>query len=293
MNDLVELFCSIDDFWKTFKCGWDSHLIDCKRFHRGPAPEMTVSEMMTIVVLFHQSDYRTFKYFYMYVQQNLYREFPRLISYSRFVRLMKTLFIPLFSYLIHIKGKITGISFVDSTSIRVCHNKRISRNRVFRDLAKCGKTTAGWFYGFKLHLIINEKGEIIAFQLTPGNIADVTMLETLSSGLWGKLFGDKGYISAKQAEKLFSQGVQLITGLRAKMKQKLMPLMDKILLRKRSLIETVNDQLKNISQIEHTRHRSPANFLINLLSGLVAYMHQPKKPSLRLHGTTEAFPVLI
>ena len=293
MNDLVELFCSIDDFWKIFKSEWDSHLIDHKRFKRGPKAEMTISEMMTIVVLFHQSDYRTFKYFYMYVQQNLYREFPRLISYSRFVRLMKTLFIPLFSYLVHIKGKITGISFVDSTSIRVCHNKRISRNKVFKGLAKRGKTTAGWFYGFKLHLIINDKGEIIAFQLTPGNVSDVTMLEILSSGLWGKLFGDKGYISAKQAEKLFSQGVQLITGLRAKMKQKLIPLMDKILLRKRSLIETVNDQLKNISQIEHTRHRSPANFLINLLSGLVAYMHQPKKPSLKLSNFSEAFPVVV
>lgn len=165
MNNLVELFCSIDDFWKTFKSEWDSHLVDCKRLHRGPEPEMTISEMMTIVVLFHQSNYRTFKYFYLYVQQNLYREFPRLISYSRFVRLMKTLFIPLFSYLIHIKGKITGISFVDSTSLQVCHAKRISRNKVFKGLAKRGKTTAGWFYGFKLHLIINDKGEIIAFQL--------------------------------------------------------------------------------------------------------------------------------
>jgi hypothetical protein len=228
----------------------------------------------------------------MYVQQNLHREFPKLLSYTRFVARMKNLFVPLFSYLLHIKGQITGISFVDSTSIKVCHNKRIFRNKVFKGLARRGKTTSGWFYGFKLHLIINDKGEIVAFQLTPGNVADVTMLETLTNGLWGKLFGDKGYISSKAAEKLFLQGVQLITGLRAKMKQKLMPIMDKILLRKRSLIETVNDQLKNISQIEHTRHRSPANFLINLLSGLIAYMHQPKKPSLKIAPKFfEAFPI--
>ncbi len=291
MHDLVELFCSIDDFWKTFKLEWDTHLIDNKRNNRGPDPLMTISEMMTIVVLFHQSDYRTFKYFYMYVQQNLSREFPKLICYERFVSQMKNLFVPLFSYLLHIKGQITGISFIDSTSIKVCHNKRISRNQVFKGLAKRGKTTAGWFYGFKLHLIINDRGEIVAFQLTPGNIADVTMLETLTKGLWGKLFGDKGYISAKQAESLFIRGVQLITGLRAKMKQKLIPLMDKILLRKRSLIETVNDQLKNISQIEHTRHRSPANFLINLLAGLIAYMHQPKKPSLKFTNFPEGFPI--
>jgi hypothetical protein len=291
MNDLVTLFCSIDDFWKTFKSEWNAHLIDNKRSNRGPESHMTVSEMMTIVVLFHQSDYRTFKYFYMYVQQNLYREFPKLVSYERFVSQMKNLFVPLFSYLLHIKGQITGISFVDSTSIKVCHTKRISRNQVFKGLAKRGKTTAGWFYGFKLHLIINDRGEIVAFQLTPGNVSDVTMLETLTTGLWGKLFGDKGYISAKQAESLFLRGVHLITGLRAKMKQKLVPIMDKILLRKQSLIETVNDQLKNISQIEHTRHRSPANFLINLLAGLVAYMHQPKKPSLKIRNFPESFPI--
>jgi len=291
MYDLVSLFCSIDDFYKTFKLEWDLHLIDNKRGARGPKPLMTVSETMTIVVLFHQSRYRTFKHFYMHVQQHLHQEFPKLLSYERFISQMKKLFVPLFAYLLHIKGQVTGISFIDSTSIKVCHNKRISRNSVFKGLAKRGKTTAGWFCGFKLHLIINDKGEIIAFQVTPGNVADVTMLESLTKGLWGKLFGDKGYISAKQSESLFLKGVQLITGLRAKMKQKLIPLMDKILLRKRSIIETVNDQLKNISQIEHTRHRSPINFLINLLSGLVAYMHQPKKPSLKFSNFPEGLSI--
>ena len=269
------------------------NLIINSRGQRGPEPELSTSEMMTIVVLFHQSNYRTFKHFYRSVQQNLYREFPRLISYPRFVNLMKKLFVPLFAYLLNSKCEITGISFLDSTSIKVCHNKRISRNKVFKGLAKLGKTTTGWLYGFKLHLVINDKGEILAFQLTPGNVSDVSMLETLSCGLWGKLFGDKGYISAKIAEKLFTQGVQVITGLRAKMKQKLLPIMDKILLRKRSVIETVNDQLKNISQIEHSRHRSPANFLINLLSGLVAYTRQPKKPSLKFKNFSEDFSVVV
>lgn len=291
MSGLVEMFCSIDDFWKSFKSKWDSHLIENGRSHRGPDPALTIPEMMTIVVMFHQSHYRNFKHFYLHVETFLWREFPQLISYSRFVYLMKCLFVPLFAYLLHCKGLITGIAFIDSTSICVCHNKRISRNRVFKGLAKRGKTTSGWFYGFKLHLIINDKGEILAFQLTPGNVADVTMVETLTHGLWGKLFGDKGYISSQLAKDLFTRGLQLITGLRSSMKQKLMLVEDKILLRKRSIIETVNDQLKNISQIEHTRHRSPANFLVNLLCGLVAYAHQPKKPSLNLHNFTEPFPV--
>lgn len=291
MNDLVKLFCSIDDFWKTFKSEWEAHLIATGKSNRGPEPQMTISEMMTVVILFHQSNYRTFKHFYTYVEQHLHNEFPTLLSYTRFVSQMKNLFVPLFSYLLYCRGEITGISFIDSTSIAVCHNKRITRNKVFKGLAKRGKTTAGWFYGFKLHLIINDKGEIISFQLTPGNIADVTMLDTLTTGIWGKLFGDKGYISVKETEKLFLQGIQLITGLRAKMKQKLMTLIDKILLRKRSLIETVNDQLKNISQIEHSRHRSPANFLINLLSGLIAYTHQPKKPSLKIPECCEPLSI--
>jgi hypothetical protein len=280
---VTELYCSIDDFWKVFKQKWNNHLIDSGKPKRGPDSELTISEMMTIVILFHQSGYRTFKHFYHYVCSDLKKEFPRLISYSRFVYLMKTIFVPLFAYLLHIRGVVTGIAFIDSTSIAVCHNKRIQRNRVFQGLARRGKTTSGWFYGFKLHLIINDKGEILAFQLTPGNVSDIAVTEVLSQGIFGILFGDKGYISSEVGKNLLKRGLELFTGIRSNMKQKMMSLHDKILLRKRSLIETVNDQLKNISQIEHTRHRSPANFLISLLGGIAAYCHQPKKPSLNLN----------
>jgi len=246
--------------------------------------------MMTIVILFHQSNYRTFKHFYIYIEDFFKKAFPKLISYDRFVYLKKNLFVPLFAYLHQRKGTITGIAFIDSTSVAVCHNKRISRNKVFKGLAKRGKTTSGWFYGFKLHLVVNDKGEILAFQLTPGNISDVSMVETLSKGLFGKLFGDKGYISAKLIEPLLKQDLELITSVRANMKQKLMSLQDKILLRKRSLIETINDQLKNISQIEHTRHRCVGNFLVNMLGGLAAYSHQPKKPALKPSFLSIAMP---
>lgn len=282
--DLTTLYCFVDDFWKIFRSEWEKHLIDSGKSHRGPEPELSISEMMTIVILFHQSNYRTFKHFYAHIEQHYRSCFPTLISYCRFVHVMKGLFVPLFACLLHHSGAITGIAFIDSTSIAVCHNKRIPRNKVFKRLAKRGKTTAGWFYGFKLHLVINDRGEILAFQLTQGNVADVSMVETLTKGIIGKLFGDKGYISAEIAKNLFQRGLRLFTSLRDKMKQKLMPLEDKILLRKRSLIETVNDQLKNISQIEHTRHRSPQNFLVNLLAGLAAYGLQPKKPSLNLSG---------
>jgi hypothetical protein len=284
MKELTELYCSVDDFWKQFKNEWDKHLVGRTCPH-GPDPKLSTPEMMTIIILFHQSNFRNFKHFYCdYVLKLLTKEFPNLISYSRFVYLMKNLFVPLFAFLLHSQGKITGIAFIDSTKIQICHNKRIPRNKVFSGIAKRGKTTAGWFYGFKLHLIINEIGEILAFQFTPGNVADVSRLESLSQGIFGKLFGDKGYISAEIAKKLFERGLKLFTTFRNKMKNKLMDIKDKIMLRKRVLVETVNDQLKNISQLEHTRHRSVANFFVNALGAIAAYTRQPKKPRIRIEG---------
>jgi len=108
------------------------------------------------------------------------------------------------------------------------------------------------------------------------------VIEPISKNLFGKMFGDKGYISTRLFDWLFSNGIQLVTNIKNNMKNQLMTMPDKILLRKRSLIETVNDELKNICQIEHSRHRSPANFLVNLTSGLVAYNFLPKKPKLNI-----------
>jgi hypothetical protein len=169
--------------------------------------------------------------------------------------------------------------------MKACHIKREKQHRVFQGLAKKGKSSIGWFFGFKLHLIINDRGELMAFKLTAGNVDDRKPVPDLVQYLIGKLFGDKGYISQELFEKLYSQGLQLITRVKSNMKNKLMPLIDKILLRKRALIETVNDQLKNISQIEHTRHRSIWNFMVNILGALAAYALQPKKPSLNLTPT--------
>ena len=190
--------------------------------------------------------------------------------------------VPLLAYLQQRQGNCTGLAFVDATAIKVCHNKRIPRHKVFAGIAARGKTTMGWFYGFKLHLIVNDRGEILAGRLTPGNIDDRKPLPYLAKTLFGKLFGDKGYISQPLFDQLLAQGLELITPRRKNMPKRLMPSEDRLLLRKRSIIETINDQLKNISQIEHTRHRSIANFLVNLVCGLIAYCCQEKKPSLHL-----------
>ncbi len=216
---------------------------------------------------------------------HLRAEFPRLVSYNRFIELLPRIVLPLTVYLHTHCGQWSGISFIDSTALAVCHRARIHQHRVFRVDARRGKTSVGWFYGFKLHLVVNDRGDLLAFCLTPGNTDDrqpvSRLVRRLFGHLFGKLFGDTGDISQALAEHLLvMQGLHRIPKLRKNMRNVLMPLADKLLLRKRAIIESINDQLKNICQIERTRHRSPMNFLVHLLAGLTAYCHQPKKPSL-------------
>lgn len=290
---LLELFCDVDDFWKIFSPIWERQLMTAGNVKRKRQTQLSISEIMTIMIHFHQSNYRNFKAYYLqHLQVNMRSEFPNLVSYNRFVELMPRTLIPLLAYMRGRKGNCTGISFVDSTPLKVCHNRRINRHKVFAGLAERGKTSMGWFFGFKLHLVVNDQGEILAFQLTPGNVDDRKPVPKMTEKLFGKLFGDRGYISQALFQQLYEEGLMLITSLRKNMKNHLMLLEDKLMLRKRSIIETINDQLKNISQIEHTRHRSYANFIVNLLAGLIAYALQAKKPSLILsHDQIQAFSV--
>lgn len=283
--DFTTLFVDVDDCWKNFEKIYAAHLIEDGVRKRNRNSKLSISEIMTILIAFQTSGYRTFKSFYQYVLKHHKSDFPELVSYDRFISLIRRVVIPLFVYL-QTRGLDlpTGISFIDSTALKVCHNKRISRNRVFDGLAKIGKTTMGWFFGFKLHLLINDRGGLLGYRLTEGNVDDRVVVEALTDGLFGKLFGDKGYVSQSLFEKLLGKGVKLITNLRKNMKYYMMELEDKILLRKRSLIETVNDMLKNVCQIEHSRHRSPINFLAHLIAGLIAYSRLPKKPSLKMDG---------
>jgi hypothetical protein len=290
MNSLLELFCDVDDFCQAFVPIWQKKQLDAGKIQRQRERSLRISEIMTILIHFHQSHYRDFKAYYTgYVQERLRTEFPGLVSYTRFVEFIPSVLIPLCVYLRQsCLGICTGISFMDSTSLAVCKNQRIHAHKVFAGLAQRGKTSTGWFFGFKLHLIFNDRGELLSLMLTPGNIDDRKPVPQLAKDLFGKLFADKGYISKQLFEELLRTfNVQLITGIRSNMQNVLMPLMDKILLRKRAIVETIIDQLKNISQIEHSRHRSPINFLVNLICGLIAYCCQPRKPSLGL-GTLPA-----
>ena len=287
-HKITEIFFIIDEFDKNFEKIVSDHSLvrntDLKQRNRKST--LSDSEVMTILILFHSGHYRDLKHYYInHVKNHMKSEFPETVSYNRFVELQKKVVVKLAIFLkMFCLGKFIGISYIDSTPIRVCHIKREKQHKVFKEFAQKGQCSLGWFYGFKLHLIINDKGEILDFIITPGNIDDRKPLSdmNLHKRIFGKLFGDKGYISKDLFEQLFIDGVHLITKIKKNMKNSLMLLQDKIALRKRALIETVNDELKNICQVEHTRHRSFNNFITNLLSGLIAYSFFDKKPSINL-----------
>lgn len=283
MDTLLKTFCFVDDICQAYdKNIASSNLFPRKK--RGVKPKMSNSEIVCIILHFHQSGYRTFKGFYLkHVRKHLTIEFPKLLSYQRFVARMPDTLMYFWAILSVQQGEQTGIAFVDSTRLEACKIQREKQHKVFKGLARKGKSSMGWFYGFKLHICINDCGEILSFWLTKGNEHDTKCVDRLTQGITGKLFGDKGYISKELTAKLAERNLELITPLRKNMKERLISSYNAALLKKRGLVETVIDQLKNISQIEHSRHRSPANFIINIFAGLAAYCLLPKKPSLNIN----------
>jgi hypothetical protein len=281
---LLELFCHVDDFCQAYVPNWQRQQLQSGQRRRQRDGQLGLSEIMTIVIYFHQVRFRDFKTYYLgYVRRYLSGEFPHLVSYNRFVELMAAALVPLSAYLQSCYGACTGIAFIDSTPLAVCDNRRIGQHRVFGDLAQRGKNSMGWFYGFKLHLVVNERGELLACRLSAGNVDDRAPVPKLVRRLFGWLYADKGYLSQTLVKQLLeTYRLYLVTKARSNMKNHLISLSDRLMLRKRSILETITDQLKNISQIEHTRHRSFTNFCVNLLAGLIAYCHQPKKPRLHL-----------
>jgi Transposase DDE domain len=289
--DITALYCCLDDFCKVF-ADWEAHQLIPSPTKRQRSGKLSRAEMLFIMVLFHLSAYKNFKTFYLYgigVQHRAcFRDLPH---YDRFVSLMPRLFTPLMVLRHSLSGEETGIYFGDSSKLAVCHNRRIDRHQVFDGLAARGKTSMGWFFGLKLHVVINHKGQIMALKITSGNTADSTVLDEITRHLKGKLYADKGYISHEVFHKLWQRGLHLITGIRRNMRNHLMLLGDKIMLRKRFVIETVFDILKCEMGLEHTRHRSPVNAMVHVLSCLVAYAYRPGKPAISLKAQQiKAYP---
>ena len=286
--NLVEIFCILDEFCKYLEPELKKRAIesDPEKVRRNRKPVMSDSEIMLIMILFHTYRFRDLKSFYtMYICKHMKSEFPRTLSYNRFVERQSKVGVHLLLFLQTCAlGQCTGISIINSTPLVVCHIKREHNNKTMKGFAAKGKCTMGWFYGFKLHLVINDKGEIIQWLLTAGNVDDREPLKSkrFTERLFGKLFADRGYISQDLFETLFVDDLHLVTRIKKNMKNSLMNLYDKLILRKRAIIETVNDELKNVCHIEHTRHRSVENFAVNLVAGLIAYNLLPKKPEMNI-----------
>ena len=278
--DITTLYCCLDDFCNVFE-DWEAHRLIPSPAARQRPGKLSRSEMLFIMVLFHLSPFKHFKAFYTYGVGQQHRAcFGELPHYDRFVSLMPRLFVPLMVLLHSLSGEPTGVYFADSTKLAVCHNRRTHRHRVFDGLAARGKTSMGWFYGLKLRFVINHRGQVVALRITPGNTADSTVLDEMTQHLAGKLYADKGYIGQELFKRLWRRGLHLITSIRRNMRNHLMPLADKLMLRKRFLIETVLDTLKSEMGLEHSRHRSVMNAMVHVLSCLVAYAFRPGKPSI-------------
>ncbi|HAH26234.1 MAG TPA: IS982 family transposase [Prolixibacteraceae bacterium] len=286
-DKITEIFFYTDEFCKEYYKIMEGFQLpeETNKRTRNKPCKLSDSEVITILIAFQLGNFRNLKHFYQdYIQVVLKSDFPKTVSYNRFVELQRKALLPMVIFLKLMRlGTCTGISFVDSTPIRVCDNKRIFNHKVFQGIATRGKSTMGYFFGFKLHIVVSETGDILNFVITQGNVDDRAPVkeDNLLKNIFGKLFADRGYISQPLFEQLFMKDIQLVTGIKQNMKNRLMSIMDKILLRKRSIIETINDELKNICQVEHSRHRSFTNFLSNLISGLIAYSYLPKKPRIR------------
>ena len=279
-NDIISTFVIVDDFLiDLMQCGL---FLQETQGTRGPACSMATSEIITLCLLFQFSGFRNFKSFYQFMEIYYKAYFPNLLSYDRFITVKKRVAPFLYFFLVSLMGEATGVSFIDSTSLAVRRNKRIYRHKVFQGLATRGKTSMGWFFGFKLHIATHHLGELINFTLTSGNVDDRKPVPGLCKNIMGKLFGDRGYISASLFQNLMNSGVQLITNIRSNMKNRLLPLFDKLLLRKRFIIETTFGILKKEFHLEHSRHRSPSNFVVNLLGSLIAYCLKENKPSIKM-----------
>ena len=284
---ITEIFYHTDNFCKVFESKIEKNILTDGKNKRRRSHKLSLSEIMTISIYYHYSGFNTFKDYYLKcVQKELKKCFGNLVSYNRFLELKKKASLPLalFAKMLN-SGKCTGVSFVDSFPLSVCHKKRSSSNKTFKNIAKKGKTSMGWFFGFKVHMIINHNGEIISFCITQGNIHDsnAEVIDKLTKKVKGKLFRDKGYLGKKLFEKLWSRGIKIVTKIKKNMKNKLMEMEDKILLKKRGVVESVINILKRILLIDNTRHRNLSNFFSNLFSGLIAYAFRKKKPSLKTY----------
>src|SRR6516162_8924774 len=282
LERLTEVFCEVDDFCQAFETQWQSYLLGSGAPPRGPQPGLAVSEIITLILVLHSSRFKYLKNFYQGVAIPMLRQyFPGMPCYEQFVTMQQRAFVPLLFFLLSRMGKKTGIYYIDSTALPVCDNHRIHRHKTFAGLAARGKTSMGWFFGFKLHLVFNHLNQIVACKLTPGQVHDTKPVAQLTKHLLGKLFGDKGYIGQPLAHELLRRGLTLFTRVRKNMKSLPLSLPDKLLLNARNMVETIIGSIKQFSSLNLSKHRLPLNAFLHLAAAITAYQINPIKPKFK------------
>ncbi|WP_341747213.1 IS982 family transposase [Candidatus Tisiphia endosymbiont of Dascillus cervinus] len=288
-KDFTAIYCFVDDFIKNLENNLPT--INSSKFKPGVSNYLSISEVLTILIGYYDSYCDCFKHYYKQVILHNYTEDFKLVSYEHFTKLIGRSMPYLAILLNHLLAECTGLSFVDATGIAVCKNYRISSHKVFKGIAARGKTTKGWFYGLKLHLIIDSEGNLIKVSFSSGNKDDRKGLKGMIFGIYGKVFGDRGYISKELFDDLYDKGIQLITRVKKNMKNILIPIIDKVMLLKRTLIETVIGKLKFLDKLEHSRHRSVTNAFSHMLSCLINYQLLENKPSIKTLLPIELFDI--
>lgn len=279
-DKLIEIFVTVDDFHIGLGSWLKEHTEQDFQLPRFEGV-MSASEVMTLIIFYHYSGYKCFQYYYQeMVRYDLLHYFPNQVGYKRFLQLISKSaeLLCVFSKWQCSKSVATGIYFIDSKKLPVCHNRRIHNHKTFKDIAQRGKSSTGWFYGLKIHALVNNRGELVNFLFTSGNVHDSNpnVLRHLFLKVEGKCYGDKGYLS-KIFEELYNDGLKLVTRIRKNMKNKLMPLEEKYHLFKRAVIESIFDILMTVFDIEHTRHRSPVNAMAHMFGALAAYNFMDQK----------------
>ena len=280
MCKYTTIFTIVDDFCKSYE-EWINHKLLSSGKQRKRAGKLSLSEAISIMIFYHFSEFKHLKIYYHHFVSNgkWFRDPP---CYDRFIQIIPSLFLPIVIMMHYLSGRKTGFYYVDSTHFTVCKNIRISRHKTFDGLAARSRSSIDWFYGFKLHMIINNKSEIVAIKITKGNVDDRKAFEemVLKRDLKGKCYADKGYVSRDLFTRLYNRGLMLITGIKRNMQSYLIPILDKIYLRKRFIIETIFGYIKEHFNVRPNKHRSPTNFFASLFAALIAFQIKPDKPTI-------------
>lgn len=285
MYDYTELFCLIDDFCIQFKPIYFEALKESGVRQRSRQALLELSEVIFLAVWSHLSGFKTFKQFIVFIQLYHRKAFKYLPCYARINALINQYADAIIAFFEAIRGKAKKdhIHFMDSTPLRVCKNMRISRHRTFKEKASRGKSSTGWFYGFKLHLMVNRACEIVSALVTTGKRADIQVAYPLfnMSKFQGKLFADRGYISKFHQQFSEKQGCELITRTRSNMAAPPLRKEDEHYMCQRNLLETVNGQLKESFGLESSRHRSWRGYIAHIYATLIAYQCTATKPKVQ------------